>query len=63
MPVFEITAKSDRCGGKIKKGQTFQITTNYQSICSAAIADGLESILGKWAREASHVDYWNVKKK
>lgn len=62
MPAFIITAKSDRCGRKIKKGQTFQIVTNYTNICSAAIADGLEAQLGKWAREESSVDYWIVRK-
>ena len=62
MPAFIITAKSDRCGRKIKKGQTFQIVTNYENICTAAIADGLEALLGKWAREASHIDYWIVRK-
>ena len=32
MPAFIITAKSDRCGRKIKKGQTFQIVTNYETV-------------------------------
>ena len=32
----------------------------YENICSAAIADDLEAQLGKWAREASSVDYWIV---
>ena len=61
MPAFIITAKSDRCARKIKKGQTFQIVTNYTNIYSAAIADGLEAQLGKRAREASRVDYWIVR--
>lgn len=60
MPTFTITAKQDLCGGKIKKGQSFQIVTNYQTICAAAIADGLEKQLGgRWA--PSTLCYWDVK--
>ena len=43
MPAFIITTKSNRCGRKIKKGQTLQIVTIYEDICSAAITDGLDT--------------------
>lgn len=62
MPAFIITAKSDLLNRKIKKGQTIQILTNYENICTAAIADGLEAQLGKWARGASYIGYWTVRK-
>ncbi len=62
MPAFIITAKSDLLNRKIKKGQTIQILTNYENICTAAIADGLEAQLGKWARAASYIGYWTVRK-